>query len=68
MWAHPESSILLFPIDTAFAINHASGRGYKSKNPNAELRWSQTDKKSMYYQQSRLEDLKRVRKYYGRWS
>lgn len=62
MWSHPESSLLLLPINAAVTINHASERGEKGRGPNAELKWSKTDKKSMYYQQSRLDELKKVRK------
>jgi len=61
LWTHPESSLLLFPVNTAIAINHASNRRFSRTRPNAELRFSRTDKKSMYYQQSHLEELKKVR-------
>lgn len=52
-YAHPESSLLFFPTNTAITINHHSER------TNAELRWSETDRKSMYYLQRPLEDLKK---------
>ena len=61
MWSHPKSSLLLFPTNTAITINHASDRDSSKILPNAELRWSQTDKKSMYYLQTHLHDLKKVR-------
>ena len=61
MWTHPESSLLLFPVNTAMTINHASSRGNSNFRPNAELQWSKKDKKSAYYQRSHLEDLKKVR-------
>lgn len=64
-WAHPDSSLLLFPTNTAITINHASDRRTNKKKksggpkPNAKLRWSTTDKKSMYFLQKPLEDLKK---------
>ena len=57
-YASPNSSVLFFPANTAITINHRSQRGWLGPKPNAELRWSRTNKKSMYYLQRPLEDLK----------
>lgn len=51
-YAHPDSSALFFPTNTAIMINH------RKHQPNAEIRWSKTDKKSSYYLQRTLNDLK----------
>jgi hypothetical protein len=59
---HPNSSAYFFPINTAIAINHQSTRYYDRYNPlspNAEVRWSTTERKSSYYLQRQLGDLKR---------
>lgn len=57
-FAHPESSVLFFPANTAFMINHQSERTPGGISPNAEIRWSVSDKRSMYYLQRHLDDLK----------
>uniref|UniRef100_A0A7S4JNF3 SET domain-containing protein n=1 Tax=Odontella aurita TaxID=265563 RepID=A0A7S4JNF3_9STRA len=51
---HPESSVLFFPTNTAITINHSRER------ENARLRWSNTDRKSMYYLQRPIADLRKV--------
>ena len=56
-YAHPESSVLFFPTNTAITINH------HSKAHNAVIRWSEKDKKSMYFLQRPLEELKKVRNF-----
>eukprot|EP00560_Eucampia_antarctica_P004260 CAMPEP_0197838076 /NCGR_PEP_ID=MMETSP1437-20131217/34196_1 /TAXON_ID=49252 ORGANISM="Eucampia antarctica, Strain CCMP1452" /NCGR_SAMPLE_ID=MMETSP1437 /ASSEMBLY_ACC=CAM_ASM_001096 /LENGTH=655 /DNA_ID=CAMNT_0043445605 /DNA_START=42 /DNA_END=2006 /DNA_ORIENTATION=- len=57
-FAHPESSILFFPTNSAVLINHNSERMFNGSPPNAELRWSTSSKKSLYFLQRHLEDLK----------
>mmetsp|Transcript_42802 Transcript_42802/g.84089 ORF Transcript_42802/g.84089 Transcript_42802/m.84089 type:complete len:299 (+) Transcript_42802:462-1358(+) len=49
-FGHAESSIMLFPVNAAIAINH-------SNQPNAELRWSLTDKKTQHFLSRSLEAL-----------
>jgi len=64
--AHKDSSVFFFPINTAIAINHQSAKSKSGNSPNAEMRWSISDKKSLYYQQRTLEDLKK--EHYGTMS
>ena len=61
-YSHPNSSAYFFPINTAIAINHQSTRQdtiYNPYSPNAALRWSTSERKSRYYLQRHLDDLKR---------
>lgn len=58
---HPNSSVLFLPINPLVGINHMSPRMPNGSPPNAELRWSEWDKKSHYYLQRPLEDLKEVK-------
>ena len=57
-YANPSSSVLFLPLTPAITINHRSQRGQLRSKPNARLRWSQTNKKSIYYLQRPLEDLR----------
>mmetsp|Transcript_41837 Transcript_41837/g.98020 ORF Transcript_41837/g.98020 Transcript_41837/m.98020 type:complete len:392 (+) Transcript_41837:2193-3368(+) len=57
MYSHPESSVLLFPVNTGVVINHSSARMKNGKAPNAKLKWSLTDKKTQYFLNKPLEAL-----------
>jgi len=59
--SHPESSVLFFPTNAAIVINHSSLRMDQANGPNAELKWSMKDKRTAYYLQRHLSDLKQVR-------
>lgn len=59
-FSHPDSSVYFFPINHAFTINHNSDRPRGGVKPNAELRWATWNKKSAYYLERSLEDLKKV--------
>jgi len=59
-FAHPESSILFFPTNSAVLINHNSERMLNGSPPNARLSWSKSSKKSLYFLQRHLEDLQEV--------
>ena len=58
MYAHPNSTLLLFPVTRVNMINHKSI--HDGIGPNARLRWSTSDKKTQYYLQRHLEDLRKV--------
>ena len=59
-FSHPGSSLYLFPTTSALLINHRSAnQRWGGTKPNAELRWSTTDRKSAYFLQRTLEDLKK---------
>mmetsp|Transcript_17467 Transcript_17467/g.27205 ORF Transcript_17467/g.27205 Transcript_17467/m.27205 type:complete len:1232 (-) Transcript_17467:51-3746(-) len=51
-FGHPNSTLLLFPVTRSISINHSS------KSPNAKVRWSPTDKKTQYYLQRHVNDLR----------
>ena len=59
MYGHPESNLLLFPVTRSNMINHRSAKD--GSGPNAKVRWSPTDKKTQYYLQRHLADLRQVR-------
>mmetsp|Transcript_20107 Transcript_20107/g.27934 ORF Transcript_20107/g.27934 Transcript_20107/m.27934 type:complete len:296 (+) Transcript_20107:94-981(+) len=58
-YAHPDSSALFFPLTTALMVNHNSIRMPGGAIANAELKWSTWNKKSAYFLQRPLEDLKK---------
>ena len=59
-FSHPESSLHLFPTTSALLVNHRSAnQRWGGIKPNAELRWSTTDRKSVYFLQRTLEDLRK---------
>jgi len=63
-YSHSNSSLLFFPVNSAILINHQSNRKttmFNAKEPNAELRWSLSEKKSKYVLQRQLQDLKKDR-------
>jgi len=52
-FSHAQSSLYLLPINQMAAINHAGSA------TNAKLQWATWDKKSSYYLQRPMEDLKK---------
>mmetsp|Transcript_28209 Transcript_28209/g.65302 ORF Transcript_28209/g.65302 Transcript_28209/m.65302 type:complete len:308 (+) Transcript_28209:537-1460(+) len=62
-FSHPNSSLFLFPINHALAINHNSNRAAGGKPPNAKLQWSTKSKKAAYYRERPLQDLKQYEHY-----
>ena len=63
-FGHPNSTAFFFPGTTAISINHNSNRNSASgwKEANVKLQWASSwDKKTRYFLQRPLEDLKKVR-------
>jgi len=60
-FSHPQSSVYFFPINHGYIFNHNSRMMPGGQAPNAQLRWSNWNKKSNYFLQRPLEDLKKVR-------
>jgi len=59
-WSHPNSSILFLPLNDALMINHGSPRKDGAFHPNVELRWSRTDKRTMYMVKQSIDDVRKV--------
>lgn len=60
-YGHPNSTLLLFPLTRSIGINHKSTAHSSDPcgmGPNAKLRWSPTHKKTQYYLQRHINDLK----------
>ena len=55
------SSTLFFPLNHAFAINHNSKRKISGKAPNVRVQFSTDEKRSRYFLERSLSDLKKVR-------
>jgi hypothetical protein len=62
-FSHPDSSVYFFPINQVIAINHNSNRSEDGTAPNAKLQWATWNRKSAYYLERPLHDLKNV----SRW-
>jgi hypothetical protein len=58
-FGHKNSSVLFFPLNHLFAINHNSKRSKSGKEPNARVEFSTTERKSLYFQSLPLKDLKK---------
>ena len=58
-YGNPNSTLLLFPLTRSVAINHRSVRSDPSrKGPNAKLRWSPTHKKTQFYLEGHINELR----------
>lgn len=58
-WGHKNSSILFFPLNHAFTINHNSKRKISGKEPNVRVEFSSREKRSRYFRERSLEDLRK---------
>jgi len=57
-FTHADSLVHFLPINQVIAINHNSKRMPNGQQPNVEIRWASWDKRSSYYLERPLEDLK----------
>jgi hypothetical protein len=59
-FSHPDSSVFFFPINQVIAINHNSDRSKGGVEPNAQIRWATWNRKSTYFLERPIQDLKNV--------
>jgi hypothetical protein len=59
-FSHPNAAVYFLPINQVTAINHGSPRQDFSSPPNAKIQWAQWHRKTAYYLQRPLDDLKAV--------
>jgi hypothetical protein len=57
---HPSADVYFLPITQVTAINHGSPRKESRNPPNAKIQWAQWHRKSVYYLQRPLDDLRNV--------
>jgi len=57
-FSHPDSSVFFFPINQVIAINHNSDRSKGGVEPNAQIRWATWNRKSTYFLERPIQDLK----------
>ena len=57
-FGHKNSSIMFFPLNHAFTINHNSKRSFTGKAPNVRVEFSRRERRSRYFLDRSLEDLK----------
>ena len=60
-FGHKNSSVMFFPLNQAYAINHNSKRKSSGVEPNVRVEFSTKEKRSRYFLQRTLDELKQVR-------